>query len=63
MGQGLTRVLKIYGQIEMVSKEGKKTIWVWDYAKDKAVLKSEMTKEDFIESEKAKYSQFKNTIQ
>lgn len=47
-------MLKIFGEMEFLS-DGKKVIWVWDYANDKPRIKSEMTKEEIIASDKAKY--------
>lgn len=35
--------------------DGTKVVWVWDYANDKPRLKSEMTKEEIMASERAKY--------
>jgi len=51
---GLQKMLKIFGEMEFLS-DGKKVIWVWDYANDKPRIKSEMTKEEIIASDKAKY--------
>jgi hypothetical protein len=47
---GLARLCKTYGRIKI---EG--VMWVWDYAKHKAVIESEMTKAEFEASERAKY--------
>ena len=52
---GLQKLCKMYGQIDMTDEYGNKVVWVWDYAKDEPRLKSEMTKEEMKESEKAKY--------
>ena len=52
---GLAKVLKIYGEMEVRDDKGESVTWVWDYAKDKPRLKSEMTKEEFTESEKSKW--------
>lgn len=54
---GLQRILKMYGEINVQG-----VIWVWDYKQDKARLKSEMTKEEWIESEKSKYQNLINKI-
>lgn len=45
----------------MVCKDetGKSVTWVWDYANDKPMLQSEMTKEMTAASEKAKYEMVK----
>ena len=42
-----------------VDANGKKVTWLWDYKNDKPRLKSEMTKEEIAESEKAKWQQIK----
>ena len=56
---GLQRLLKMYGQISVQDATGKKVLWLWDYANDKARLKSEMTKEEIMASEKAKWTKKK----
>jgi hypothetical protein len=51
---GIAKICKLYGSIRFQS--GNETVtWVWDYAKDKSVLKTEMTKEEWIASEREKY--------
>lgn len=45
------RLCKLYGAITI---DGVK--YVWDYAKDEPVKESEMTKEQWAASEKAKYT-------
>ena len=62
MGGGLTKVLKMFGEMNMSDSNGKKVTWVYDYAKDKAVLKSEITKEDFVDSEIAKWKLIKKAL-
>ena len=52
----------MYGSIKVSDANGKKVTWVWDYKNDKARLKSEMTKEEISESEKAKYQQIKTKM-
>lgn len=59
---GLKKLCKMYGQIDCVDKDGKKVVWLWDYAKDEPRLKSEMTKEEIKESEKTKWLNIKNSI-
>jgi hypothetical protein len=59
---GLQRVLKLYGSMIVEGDDGKKAVWVWDYKNNKARLKSEMTKEEILESDKAKYSKIKDSI-
>jgi hypothetical protein len=61
MGKGLQNILKSYGEMK-ISSEGKTVIWVWDYANDKARIKSEMTKEEISASEKAKYMNFNQKL-
>lgn len=59
---GLQRVLKLYGSIVVKGNDGKSVTWVWDYANDKARLKSEMTKIEFGASEKAKWESIKSQL-
>ena len=59
---GLARVCKIYGQINVNDASGKKVIWLYDYKNDKPRLKTEMTDQEIMESEKAKYELIKNTF-
>ncbi len=54
---GLQKILKTYGEMTVG-----KVKWVWDYANDKAIKKSEMTKEMEAASEKAKWDKLKSTI-
>jgi hypothetical protein len=56
---GLQKILKLYGKTTVTDSTGKKVIWVWDYANDKPMLKTEMTKEQWAASEKAKYDKMK----
>jgi len=56
---GLARICKMYGSMEVSDENGKKVTWLWDYKNDKPRLKSEMTKEEIAESEKAKWQQIK----
>ena len=51
---GLQKILKVFGEMEF-SSDGKKVVWVWDYANDKPRIKSEMTKDEITASDKAKY--------
>lgn len=60
---GLLKVLKIYGQMTVTRADGKKTVWVYDNANDKAIVKEDMTPEQLKESEKAKYLKIKNAKQ
>ncbi len=59
---GLERLLKLYGSIICKDADGKSVVWLWDYANDKARLKTEMTKEEITASEKAKWSDIKNLL-
>ena len=59
---GLQELLKLYGSIEIQNSEGQKVTWEWDYAKDKPVLKSEMSKEDWMQSEMAKWGKVKDEL-
>lgn len=59
---GLQRLLKLYGQIDCKGEDGKKVTWLWDYANDKPMLKSEMTKEQWMASEKAKWMKVKEQL-
>lgn len=53
---GLANICKLYGSVEITGNDGKKVVWLYDYANDKPRLKSEMTKEEIMASEKAKWS-------
>jgi len=57
---GLARLCKMYGSLEMSDENVGKVIWLWDYANDKPRLKSEMTKDEIMESEKAKWMGMKD---
>ena len=59
---GLKKMCKRYGSVEVVESNGKKVIWVWDFANDTLRLKSEMSKEEIAASEKAKWQQIKALI-
>ncbi len=59
---GLARICKLYGGMKFVDKDGNKTEYVYDYKKDKPVIKQEMTKQEFMESEKAKYAIIKEQL-
>jgi major membrane immunogen (membrane-anchored lipoprotein) len=53
----LAKICKIYGEMEARGVNGKKVVWVYDYANNKPRIKSEMTKEEIALSEKAKREQ------
>lgn len=59
---GLQRILKLYGSIICKGEDGSEVVWVWDYANDKARLKTEMTKQEIEASEKAKYLAVKSQL-
>lgn len=59
---GLAKICEIYGSIEVRDENGKKVTWLWDYANNKPRLKKEMSKQEMIESEKAKLQQIKNQM-
>jgi hypothetical protein len=60
---GLARICKLYGSMILQDKDGNKEVWLWDYKNDKPRLKSEMTKSEISESEKAKWMALKDEIQ
>lgn len=47
---GLQRILKAYGRMKCGN-----VMWAWDYANDKPVVESEMTKEQKTASERARW--------
>lgn len=55
---GLARLCKAYGEME-ITANGKKTLWVWDYVKNKPRIKDEMTQEELAASERAKWMSLK----
>lgn len=59
---GLSIICKMYGSIEVSDANGKKVTWIWDYANDKPRLKTEMTKEEIMASEKAKWMSVKSYL-
>lgn len=60
---GLQKVLKMYGKMTGVDAKGNKVVWVWDYFKDEPRLETEMTKDEWAASEKAKWGNIKDQIQ
>lgn len=52
---GLAKICKLYGSIEVSDVSGKKVVWVWDYANERPRLEDEMTREEKLASEKAKW--------
>jgi hypothetical protein len=59
---GLKRLCKMYGSMEVSDTHGNKVTWVWDYANDKPRIKSEMTKDEILQSEKSKWMGVKSLI-
>jgi hypothetical protein len=57
---GLARICKMYGSMEVSGTNGKKVTWVWDYVNDKPRIKKEMSKEEIMASEKAKWMNIKS---
>jgi len=58
---GLAKICKAYGGMT-VSANGKTVKYVWDYVNDIARPEGEMTKEEFMSSEKKKYEQIKQQL-
>ena len=52
---GLARICKMYGSMQVADANGKKVTWIWDYANDKARVKTEMTESEIMASEKEKW--------
>ena len=59
---GLATICKMYGSMEVSDANGKKVTWLWDYVNDKPRLKTEMTKEEIMASEKAKWMNIKSQL-
>ncbi len=57
---GLAKICKLYGSITVKGHNGQAVKWIYDYANDKPRLESEMTKEEKLASEKAKWTAIKN---
>lgn len=51
---GLAKICRAYGSMNVVSANGKKVTWLWDYVNEKPRLKTEMTKDEITASEKVK---------
>lgn len=56
---GLKVLCKLYGGIKFKDKNGKEVVWVWDYAKDEPRLEDEITQDEKIASERAKWEAMK----
>lgn len=48
--------------MEVSDANGKKVTWLWDYANDKARLKTQMTEDEIMASEKAKWMGVKSQL-
>lgn len=55
---GLGKILKVYGQMLVRGDNGKNVLWVWDYATNMARVKSEMSREELANSERARWARF-----
>jgi hypothetical protein len=58
----ISRLWKLHGSIEFIYDNGNKEIWLWDYVNDKARLKTEMTEDEIMASEKAKWMGVKSQL-
>ena len=58
----ISRLWELHGSMEVIDANGKKVTWLWDYANDKPRLKTEMSKEEIMKSEKAKWSNIKSQL-
>lgn len=59
---GLAKICRMYGSLE-VSDGKEKVTWLWDYVNEIPRLKSEMTKDEIMASEKAKWMGVKSQIE
>lgn len=59
---GLARLCKLYGKMVFKDKNGKETVYVYDYVNDKPRIEGEMTKEEWAASEKAKWETVKSEL-
>ena len=59
---GLARICRMYGSMEVSDASGKKVTWLWDYVNEKPRLKTEMTKEEIMASEKSKWMGVKSQL-
>ena len=58
----ISRLWKMHGSIEVTDANGNKVVWLWDYANDKARLKTQMTEDEIMASEKAKWMGVKSQL-
>ncbi len=58
----ISRLWKLHGSIEFIYDNGNKEIWLWDYVNDKARLKTQMTEDEIMASEKAKWMGVKSQL-
>ena len=59
---GLSKICNLYGRIDISDAKGNKVVWLWDYVNDKPRLETEMTKEEIMASEEAKWMNVKELI-
>lgn len=59
---GLRWMCRLYGEMTFKDINGKTIHWVWDYAKDEPRLKDEMTAEEKIASERARWELMKSNF-
>lgn len=50
----------MYGGVKLKDRNGNEVLWVWDYAKDEPRIKSEMTQNELLASECAKWEGMKD---
>jgi len=51
---GLANILKLHGKMSVTGSNGKEVVWVWDYAQNRARVKSEMTRAEILASNEAR---------
>lgn len=59
---GLARICKMYGSMKVTDRHGNSVRWLWDYANDKPRLETEMSKDEIMASERAKWEAVKDQI-
>ena len=57
---GLARICKMYGKMKVSDSNGGTIVWLWDYVNNKPRLEKEMSKEEIMASEKAKWTGLKS---
>lgn len=56
---GMQMICKICGGMTVTGSDGKKVVWVWDYARDCAVRQDEMDAARHAESERRKWERLR----